>query len=109
MRFVIDTGVLISAALKGDTAPSMAVQQAVRSGVLPKSSATEAELLEVIARPYLARVIAAPARARLVELTQAAELVMVTERIAACRDAKAATAPVAAWLGTGPTTCCSGA
>ena len=87
----------------------MAVQQAVRSGVLLKSSATEAELLEVITRPYLARVIAAPARARLVELMQAAELVTVTERIAACRGAKAATAPAAAWLGTGPTTSCSGA
>ena len=88
MRFVIDTGVLISAALKADTAPSMAVQRAVRSGVLLKSSATEAESLEVIARPYLAQVIAAPARARLVELMQAAELVTVTERIAACRDVK---------------------
>lgn len=88
MRFVIDTGVLISAAFKVDTAPSMAVQQAVRSGVLLKSSDSEAELLEVIARPYLARVIAAPARTRLVELIAAAELVTVTERIAACRDAK---------------------
>jgi predicted nucleic acid-binding protein len=58
MRAVIDTGVFISAAIKAQTAPSIAVHRAERRGVLLKSEATEAELMEVIDRPYLARLIA---------------------------------------------------
>lgn len=88
MRVVVDTGVLVSAAIKAQTAPSMAVHQAVRRGVLLKSHSTEAELMEVIDRPYLARLIALAARARLAELMALAELVPITERITACRDAK---------------------
>jgi uncharacterized protein len=88
MRVVIDTGVFISAAIKAQTTPSIAVHRAKRSGVLLKSDATEAELMEVIDRPYLARLIAPAARARLAELMAAAELVAITERIALCRDPK---------------------
>jgi uncharacterized protein len=88
MRVVIDTGVLISAAIKALTVPSIAVYRAAQRGVLLKSRATEAELMEVIDRPYLARLIAPAARARLVELMAQAELVPIAERIAACRDSK---------------------
>jgi putative PIN family toxin of toxin-antitoxin system len=88
MRVVIDTGVLISAALKAQTVPSMAVYQAAQRGVLLKSSLTEAELMDVVDRPYLARLIAAEARARLMGLMATAELVTITERFAACRDPK---------------------
>ena len=63
MRIVIDTGVLVSAAIKAQTVPNIAVHQAVQRGVLLKSSATEAELMDVIDRPYLARLIAPAARA----------------------------------------------
>jgi putative PIN family toxin of toxin-antitoxin system len=88
MRIVIDTGVLISAAIKTQTVPSIAVYQAAQRGVLLKSTATEAELMDVIDRPYLARLIAPAARARLMELMGMAELVTVTEQFVACRDPK---------------------
>jgi predicted nucleic acid-binding protein len=68
MRVVVDTGVFISAAIKAQTIPNIAVYQAARRGVLLKSHLSEAELMEVIDRPYLARLIAPAARARLVEL-----------------------------------------
>jgi uncharacterized protein len=88
MRAVIDTGVLISAAIKAQTAPSVAVHQIMQRDVLLKSRATEAELMEVIGRPYLARLIAPRARDRLIELMARAELIAVTEHIAVCRDPK---------------------
>jgi len=88
MRVVIDTGVLISAAIKAQTVPSVAVYRAVQRDVVLKSDMTEAELREVITRPYLARLIAPTARVRLTDLMESAELVPVTERIAACRDPK---------------------
>jgi uncharacterized protein len=88
MRVVIDTGVLISAAIKAQTIPNIAVYRATQRGVLLKSNSTEAELIDVIDRPYLARVIAPAARARLVGLMASAELVPIAERIAACRDPK---------------------
>jgi putative PIN family toxin of toxin-antitoxin system len=88
MRTVVDTGVLVSAAIKAQTPPSAAVHLAVVRGVLLKSRSTEAELMDVIDRPYLARLIAPTARARLVELMTKAELVSITESIATCRDPK---------------------
>src|SRR5215213_5984939 len=88
MRVVIDTGLLVSAALKAETVPSIAVHQAEQGGVLLKSHETEAELMAVIARPYLARLIAPAARERLVPLIAAAELVTISEQFAVCRDPK---------------------
>jgi uncharacterized protein len=88
MRIVIDTGVFISAAIKAQTVPNIAVYRAAQRGVLLKSDATEAELIDVIDRPHLARLIAPAARGRLLELMAMAELVPITERIAACRDPK---------------------
>jgi putative PIN family toxin of toxin-antitoxin system len=88
MRVVIDTSVFVSAAIKAQTAPNIAVYLAARRGVLLKSHSTEAELMEVIGRPYLARLISPTARDRLAELMTIAELVPITERIAMCRDPK---------------------
>jgi uncharacterized protein len=88
MRVVIDTGVFISAAIKAQSVPSIAVYQADQRGVLLKSRATETELMEVIDRPYLARLISPAARNRIVQLMTRAELITVTERFAACRDPK---------------------
>jgi putative PIN family toxin of toxin-antitoxin system len=88
MRVIIDTGVFISAAIKTQTIPNLAVYRAAQFGVLPKSNATEAELLEVIDRPFLARLIAPEARAHVLDLMARSELVSITESIAACRDAK---------------------
>jgi putative PIN family toxin of toxin-antitoxin system len=88
MRVVIDTGVFISAAIKAQTIPNIAVFRAAKFGVLLKSDATEAELMDVIDRPYLAKLIAPEARERMVELMALADLVTIAEHIAACRDAK---------------------
>ncbi len=88
MRVVIDTSVLISAAIKAQTVPNVAVYQAEQRGVLLKSPVTEAELIEVIDRPYLAPLISSTAHNRLVQLMARAEMITIAERIAACRDPK---------------------
>jgi putative PIN family toxin of toxin-antitoxin system len=54
--------------------------------VLLKSLATERQLFEVLARPYLASLIAPEAHDWLRKLLASAETVTITERIAACRD-----------------------
>jgi putative PIN family toxin of toxin-antitoxin system len=86
MRVVVDTNVFVSAALKDKSLPALALHLVRQRGTLIKSSVTEAQLVEVLARPYLAPLIAPAARDRLLELMAAAELVVITERIAACRD-----------------------
>jgi len=86
MRIVVDTNVFISAALKDKSLPSIALHLATQRAVLLKSAATETQLLEVIARPYLAPLIAPATLDWLRQLIAAAELVTVTESIVACRD-----------------------
>jgi len=86
MRVVLDTNVLVSAALKQQSTPALAAHLAEEQGTLLKSGATEQQLFEVIARPYLVTLIKPDTRAWLRALMSAAELVTVTERIAACRD-----------------------
>ena len=86
MRVVLDTNVLISAALKQNSTPAEAVRLAERRDVLLKSAATERQLFAVIGRPYFAPLIGDETRVWLRRLISAAELVVVTERIAVCRD-----------------------
>jgi putative PIN family toxin of toxin-antitoxin system len=86
MRVVLDTNVLVSAALKDKSLPAMAVHLVAQRGVLLKSRATEQQLFEVLARPYFAALIAPAAQAWLQKLLAAAETVTITERIVACRD-----------------------
>ena len=86
MRVVLDTNVLISAALKRNSTPAVAAHLAARRAGLLRSAATQQQLFDVIARPYFARLIDAEARIWLGNLMEAAELVAITERIAACRD-----------------------
>jgi putative PIN family toxin of toxin-antitoxin system len=81
-----DTNIFISAALKEQSLPSIALYQVAQGCVLLKSTATEAQFLEVIARPYIAPVIRSETRAWLTQLVTSAELVIITERVAACRD-----------------------
>ena len=83
---VVDTNVLVSAALKQQSMPGMAVLLVERRGGLLKSIATEQQLFEVVARPRLASLIDPEAQAWLQKLMVAAELVTITERIVACRD-----------------------
>ena len=86
MRVVVDTNVFVSAALKDQSLPALAVHIVEDRGVLLKSIATERQLLDVLARPHLAPLIAPASHAWLRKLLAAAETVTITERIAACRD-----------------------
>ncbi len=86
MRIVVDTNVFVSAALKDKSLPSIALHLATQRAVLLKSAATETQLLEVIARPYLAKLIAPAISDWFKQLMAKAELVAITEKIAACRD-----------------------
>lgn len=86
MRVVVDTNVLVSAALKRQSMPGMTALLVERRGGLLKSLATEQQLFGVIARPHLASLIDPEAQAWLRKLMAAADLVTITERIAACRD-----------------------
>ena len=86
MRIVLDTNVLVSAALKQESMPGMTVLAVERHGGLLKSLATEQQLFEVVARPYFASLIDPDTRDWLKKLMAAAELVTIIERIAACRD-----------------------
>lgn len=86
MRVVIDTNVLISAALKDQSLPALAVHLVQQRSTLLKSSATEQQLVAVLSRPHLAALIAPATRAWLHNLMGTAELVTIAERITACRD-----------------------
>jgi uncharacterized protein len=86
MRVVLDTNVLVSAALKQQSTPGMAALVVERRGGLLKSLATEEQLFEVVARPYFTSLIDPETQAWLRKLMGAAELVAITERIRACRD-----------------------
>jgi putative PIN family toxin of toxin-antitoxin system len=86
MRIVVDTNVLVSAALKRASTPGLAAHAVERHAALLKSVATQQQLFDVVARPYFASLIDADARAWLRKLMGAAELVTITERVAACRD-----------------------
>ena len=86
MRIVLDTNVLISAALKRQSPPAMAAYLVEHDHTLLKSEATEHQLVEVAARPYFATLIDPETQAWLKRLMAAAERVTITETIAACRD-----------------------
>ena len=88
MKVVFDTNVLISAALKEQSPPSMAARIVAESNVLLKSTITEQELFVTLDRPRLAPLIPSRFRDWLGELLAAAELVTITARITACRNPK---------------------
>jgi uncharacterized protein len=87
MRVVVDTNVLISAALKADSAPRYAVRWVQRQGILLKSLATEDELRRTLAKPRLAPLFHdLEFAAQLTALVAGAELVSIVSEIHACRD-----------------------
>ena len=77
MRIVLDTNILVSAALKRNSMPGRAAHLAEQGGGLLKSQATERQLFEVLARPYFDPLVDPDARAWLKELLMAAELVTI--------------------------------
>jgi putative PIN family toxin of toxin-antitoxin system len=86
MRVVLDTNVLVSAALKGQSMPGTTAHIVQRLGGLLKSLATEQQLFAVVAGPYFVPLIDPETHAWLRTLMAAAKLVTITERIVACRD-----------------------
>jgi putative PIN family toxin of toxin-antitoxin system len=87
MRVVIDTNVIVSAALKDQSLPALAVHVVEKRDVLLKSLATERQLFDVLARPRFERLIAPASHAWLRRrLLTEVEMVTIAERIAACRD-----------------------
>lgn len=86
MRVVVDTNVFVSAALKDKSIPALAVHLASQRATLLKSTATERQLFDVLARPYFAPLIAPATHDWLTKLLTAAELVTITERVVTCRD-----------------------
>ena len=88
MRVVVDTNVLVSAALKESSCPAGVVRWLGRHGGLLKSRATEDELSAVLQRPRIASKITPPFVNGIRRLFAAAELVTITGRVAACRDPK---------------------
>jgi putative PIN family toxin of toxin-antitoxin system len=83
---VVDTNVFVSAALKDKSIPGLAASEVERRGGLLKSLATERQLFDVLARPYLRALIDPASVSWLSNLLAAAEPVEIVERIAACRD-----------------------
>ena len=56
MRLVVDTNVFVSAVLKVNSLPFLAVRWLDQHGSLLKSLETERQLMDVLARPHIAAV-----------------------------------------------------
>lgn len=89
MRCVVDTNVLVSAALVPDSKPYQALKLAIRRGKLLLSGPVLAELYEVLARERFRKYIDEDdVRAYLAALVRQAEWVDPGVKIRACRDPK---------------------
>jgi len=89
MRSVVDTNVLVSAALAPSSVPARAYDLARILGAILESSATLNELDRVLHRPRLDKFCSLQRRERLLEdVTANSELIEIAESIVACRDPK---------------------
>jgi uncharacterized protein len=86
MRLVVDTNIFASAALKSASWPGSVVRWIDRHGGLLKSDATEAQLIEVLQRPYISSRIPPDYLDNVRRILASAELVTIAEHLAACRD-----------------------
>jgi uncharacterized protein len=88
-RFVIDTGVAVSALILPRSVPRQALDAARSVGKLLVSPATFHELEAVLRRPKLERYLTEQARLEFLDsYLLTAETVAITETVAACRDPK---------------------
>ena len=88
-RVVLDTNVLVSAALWPHGAPGRALETTTGGGVALISAETATEFAEVLLRAKFARYASAERREAFVRaFIERAELVDVTEQVTACRDPK---------------------
>ena len=88
-RFVLDTGVLVSAVLLPRSVPRQAMDFAFAHGIVLASADTVSELDEVLRRPKFNRYLREEERLLfLAAFIRDAKIVDVTERVAECRDPK---------------------
>ncbi len=86
---VLDASTLVSASIGRGSVPAHAVRHAFAADRVAVSEATMAELLDVLARPRLARFIDPELRDEVFALLDALGTFFVpTERVTDCRDAK---------------------
>ena len=89
LRVVMDTSVVVSAALLPSSRPGQALDYAIEQRAILLSAATFAELVEVLWRPRFDRYLSDARRRELLnDLERVANRVAITHRIAACRDPK---------------------
>jgi putative PIN family toxin of toxin-antitoxin system len=86
MRLVVDTNIFASAALKRSSWPGELVRWLDGHGGLLKSTVTEAQMFEVLQRPYFVSRVSQSFVNGVRRIFSKAELVTITERIVACRD-----------------------
>lgn len=88
-RYVFDTSAVVSALLFEQSVPGQAFSAALNRGVILLSSATAAELAEVLSRKKFDRYLTHQEREQfLVMLLLAATVVEISEEVRACRDPK---------------------
>lgn len=88
-RIVVDTNVLVSRLLLGDSTPAQAVRLARKNGRLLISDATMFELAEVLNRPKLNRYVTLKERQRFLrELSRIGEFVPIIQHVRECCDPK---------------------
>jgi len=88
-RFVIDTNVLISAAVFYPSLGGRAFREANRIGYILQSIDTLHELEDVLRRPKFDRFVSLDTRLRFLEaLLHKVQLVPITERVTVCREPK---------------------
>lgn len=88
-RFVFDTNVLISAALRRRSVPRQALDVALAQGVIVLSAATIQELQDVLFRPQFDKYLSEEARlAFTLTLLKDALHVSINEQVKVCRDPK---------------------
>ncbi len=86
-RLVLDTGVLVSAAIRPDSVPALAVEKALLHFEVCISSATLAELEQVLRRSKFDRYVSLQQRqAFLTNLGAHAVLIEVTHQVTDCPD-----------------------
>ena len=88
MRVVLDTNVIVSAAIKAGSPPYEVVLWLIANGGLLISSMTEEEVLLVLERPRLAQIVRPDFIPLVRTLMAGAEPVTLAERISICRDAE---------------------
>lgn len=86
---VFDASTLVGAAIRRDGVPELALRRARRDGRIAVSEAVMAELLDVLARPRLARFLDPDLRDEVLSQLQASAVFFApTKAVADCRDKK---------------------